>query len=51
MLWYNAEYNNTSLYILADFTAPVPEPETYAMLAAGLSLIVWVGRRRRQRAV
>lgn len=53
--WYNDEYNNASLYILADFTAPVvttpvPEPEIYAMLAAGLGLMGWVGRRRRQRA-
>lgn len=29
-------------------TAPVPEPETYAMLAMGLGMIGWVSRRRRQ---
>jgi hypothetical protein len=28
--------------------APVPEPETYAMLAMGLGLVTWVSRRRRQ---
>jgi hypothetical protein len=28
--------------------APVPEPETYAMLAMGLGLVTWVTRRRRQ---
>jgi hypothetical protein len=28
--------------------AAVPEPETYAMLLAGLGLLGWVGRRRRQ---
>ena len=27
--------------------APVPEPEIYAMMAAGLSLLGWVGRRRK----
>lgn len=26
----------------------VPEPETYAMLVAGLGLLGWVGRRRKQ---
>jgi hypothetical protein len=28
---------------------PVPEPETYAMLMAGLGVVGWVARRRRQR--
>jgi hypothetical protein len=27
--------------------APVPEPETYAMFAAGLGMLSWVARRRR----
>ena len=27
---------------------PVPEPETYAMLLAGVGVIGWVARRRRQ---
>jgi len=31
-------------------TPSVPEPETYAMLLAGLALIGWVSRRRRQHA-
>ena len=55
--WYNDELNHGSLYVLADFTAPVtpppvtaiPEPETYAMLLAGLGLMGFVVRRRRQR--
>lgn len=53
--WYNDESNHASLYILADFTAPVmtpvPEPEIYAMLGAGLGLMGWVARRRRARNV
>jgi len=32
------------------FVASVPEPETYAMLLAGLVLVGWVGRRRKQKA-
>lgn len=28
--------------------APVPEPETYAMLAAGLAVLGWTARRRKQ---
>jgi len=27
-------------------TSPVPEPETYGMMAAGLGLIGFMGRRR-----
>ena len=38
-------------WVADDFTfvaaAPVPEPETFAMLLAGLGLVVWVGRPRR----
>lgn len=33
------------LYLLA---APVPEPETYAMLIAGLGLVCAAARRRQQ---
>ena len=32
-----------------DPTAPVPEPETYAMLLAGLGLLGFMGRRRKQK--
>ena len=35
----------------AGFSAPVPEPETYAMLLAGLGLLGFAARRRRQKAV
>jgi hypothetical protein len=31
-------------------TAPVPEPEIYAMLGVGLGLMGWVGRRRKLQA-
>ena len=38
--------NALSFSFIAD---PVPEPETYAMLLAGLGVVGWVARRRRQR--
>lgn len=41
---------NTHLYTAgrtSDITAPVPEPETYAMLLAGLGMIGAVARRRK----
>ena len=34
---------------LATTTAPIPEPETYAMMLAGLGLMGFVARRRKQR--
>lgn len=33
------------------YLAPIPEPETYAMLAAGLGLMGFVARRRKQQAL
>jgi PEP-CTERM motif len=35
---------------VAPITAPVPEPETYAMLLAGLGVLGWVGRRKQRAA-
>jgi len=52
-VWYNDESNLSSLYILADLHATVgpvssvPEPQTCAMLAMGLGMIVLSRRRRR----
>jgi hypothetical protein len=46
--WYNDEYNRSRLSILADvttITSPIPEPETYALLLAGLAVIGWTRRR------
>lgn len=36
---------------LSNVTAPIPEPETYAMMLAGLGLLGFVARRRKQKAV
>ena len=33
---------------LAAYAAPVPEPETYTLLVAGLGLVGWQARRRRR---
>jgi hypothetical protein len=53
-IWYNDENNLSSLYILADFkgpvVSPIPEPETYGMLLAGLSLLGFVARKRKAAA-
>lgn len=55
---YNPSYANPiDLYVSGsstpmqamrvDVTAAIPEPETYAMLLAGLGLLGWHGRRRK----
>ena len=33
----------------SDVAAPIPEPETYAMMLAGLALLGVVARRRKQK--
>ncbi len=35
----------------APVTAPVPEPETYAMMLAGLGLLGFMARRRKQKSI
>lgn len=48
-VWYNEEYNTSTMYILADFHATqVPEPTTLSLLGLGL-LAVAVRARRRAR--
>ena len=49
----NARGNTSIDNVIAvtSVAAPVPEPEIYAMLGAGLGLMGWVARRRKQRAV
>ncbi|ELX12320.1 hypothetical protein Jab_1c09140 [Janthinobacterium sp. HH01] len=38
--------SNAGLYKLSVYTPPVPEPETYAMMLAGLGLVGVIARRR-----
>ncbi len=46
---YNAENNVGNVDKFGTLvTAPVPEPETYAMLLAGLGLMTMIGRRRQK---
>lgn len=50
--WYNDEYNNASLYVLADFTAPapVPAPGVPALLIAAFGLLGIAARRKKQKS-
>jgi hypothetical protein len=43
--FFTALENRSTAYV--SHTAPIPEPDTYAMLLAGLGLLVFVLRRRR----
>lgn len=45
-------FADTGIYYRGDMTvAPVPEPETYAMMLAGLGLLGVFAKRRKQKAV
>lgn len=46
--WSDELYDSGLAY--AGTLVPVPEPETYAMLLAGLGLLAWVTHRRKTRA-
>jgi hypothetical protein len=52
MIVFAKEHGGLSKNTLAvniELTSAVPEPETYAMMLAGLGLLGWVGRRRNQK--
>ena len=38
-------------FVLETTTPPVPEPETYTLMLAGLGIVGWIGRRRLRKAV
>jgi hypothetical protein len=40
---------DTEIYRISFQIAPVPEPETYALMAAGLACVAWAGRRRKRK--
>lgn len=43
----NRSYGFGATFAVAPMVAPVPEPETYAMLLAGLGLMGVIARRRK----
>lgn len=43
----NAVHAGGSLTLLYNYTAPIPEPQTYALLLAGLALLGFASQRRR----
>lgn len=48
-VWYNDEYNTSTMYILADFrsgSTAVPEPTTLSLLGLGLLVVATRSRRR-----
>ncbi|RPI47354.1 MAG: PEP-CTERM sorting domain-containing protein [Betaproteobacteria bacterium] len=46
--YYLAFSNEVSGTTTAFTLAPVPEPETYALMLAGLGMVGWMSRRRRK---
>jgi hypothetical protein len=51
VLGYNdgAEHNDWDDFVVGVNIAPVPEPQTYALLLAGLGVVGFVARRRQAR--
>ena len=48
--WYNPEGGISTLQITADFTAPVPEPSTWAMMILGFAGVGFLAYRRKARS-
>ncbi len=46
--WSNEEYHTSTLNIVGDFTAAVPEPSTWAMMILGFGGIGFLAHRRRK---
>ena len=47
--WYNPEGGTSTLQITADFTAPVPEPSTWAMMILGFAGVGFMAYRRKSK--
>lgn len=47
--YYNIHSSFASGGEIRGFLAPVPEPESYALLLSGLAVVGWVARRQKQR--
>ena len=48
---FNSELTaNSDIYRISFEVSAVPEPETYAMMMAGLGLVGWIKRRRLEKA-
>ena len=52
-LWHDApdHWGGIPKAYVVEYAAPVPEPETYAMMLVGLGLLGVVARRRKQKAI